>query len=140
MKINEKKINQTLKNEVFNQYCEGLIIATKTKQLFLKPNLSIKDLSNETGIPVEEVNTVLREKLKLTFFEFLSEFKVNRAKKLLTNISEDQLSFSSIAAQSGFNTKDSFLTIFEEHTKMSPKEYRIKYFTIDHDSSARLEN
>ena len=138
MTIREKNI--ILSNEALDKYHQELESVIKSKSLYLRPNLCLDDLSDETGIPIENVKQVLSEKLNLSFFEFISEYKINEAKRLLTNIREDQFSISAIAIQSGFNTKDSFLTIFEEHTKMSPKEYRIKYFTIDHDSSARLEN
>ena len=138
MTIREKNI--ILSNEALDKYHQELESVIKSKSLYLRPNLCLDDLSDETGISIEYVKQVLSEKLNLSFFEFISEYKINEAKRLLTNIREDQFSISAIAIQSGFNTKDSFLTIFEEHTKMSPKEYRIKYFTIDHDSSARLEN
>ena len=130
-----KEIKITLTEKVLNQHFQNLKIAMETKQLFLRPNLSLIDLSKETRIPVDEVEKVLRNKLQLTFFEFISEYKVNEAKKLLANIREDQFSISTIAAQSGFNTDDSFSIIFKQYTNMSPKEYRIKYFTIEPNSS-----
>ena len=130
----------TLKGDILDRHCENLKSVTKTKKLFLKHNLSLVDLSNETGIPVDEVKKIFSERLQLTFFEFISEYKVNKAKELLTNIREDQFSMSVIATQSGFNTKDSFSTIFNKHTNMSPEEYRIKYFKIDPDSSVSYED
>ena len=135
-----KEIKTTLTDEVLNQHCQNLRIAMETKQLFLRPNLSLRDLSNEAGIQVDEVKKVLSERLQLTFFEFISEYKINEAKHLLTNIREDQFSMSVIATQSGFNTKDSFSIIFNKHTNMSPEDYRIKYFKIDPDSSVSYED
>mgnify|MGYP001077994383 CR=1 FL=1 len=135
-----KEIKPTLKDKVLDQQCQDLKIATKTKRLFLRHNLSLRDLSSEAGITVTEIKKVLKEGLKVTFFDFISGYKINEAKQLLTNIREDQFSISAIAAQSGFNTNDSFVTIFKQHTNMSPEEYRIKYFIIEPDSSASFEN
>jgi AraC-like DNA-binding protein len=135
-----KKIKHAQKDNVLDQYSQDLKIVTKTKQLFLRPNLSLRELSNAVGIPVDAVKQVLREKLQLTFFEFISEYKVNKAKILLTNTREDQCPISTISAQSGFNTQDSFEAIFKQHTNMSPEEYRIKYFRIEHDPSSPYEN
>ena len=45
----------TLIDDALDQRCQELIIITKTKKLFLKPNLSLNDLSNEVGISVDEV-------------------------------------------------------------------------------------
>ena len=134
-----QEIKPILKDEVLDQHCQNLRVVMETKQLFLRPNLSLRDLSNETGIQVDEVKKVLSERLQLSFFGFISEYKINEAKRLLTNIREDQFSISAIAIQSGFNTKDSFSTIFKKHTNISPEEYRIKYYRIDPDSSVSYD-
>ena len=131
-----KEITLTLKDDILDQHCQDLKSVTKTKKLFLKHNLSLIDLSNETGIPVDEVKKIFNERLQLTFFEFISGYKINEAKQLLINIREDQFSITTIAAQSGFNTHSSFETIFKQHTNMSPEKFRIKYFIIEPDSSS----
>ena len=133
-----KKIKHALKDNVLDQHCQDLKSITKTNKLFLKHNLSLIDLSNETGIPVDEVKKIFSERLQLTFFEFISRYKVNEAKQLLINIREDKFSITTIAAQSGFNTHSSFEAIFKQHTNMSPQEFRIKYFIIDPDSSSPI--
>ena len=135
-----QEIKRILKDEVLDQHCQNLRVVMETKQLFLRPNLSLRDLSNEAGIQVDEVKKVLSERLQLSFFEFISEYKIIEAKRLLANIREDQFSIAAIAIQSGFNTKDSFSTIFKQHTNISPEEYRIKYFRIDPDSSVSYED
>jgi len=138
--MKRKKIKSVLKYDVLNQHCQDIKIIMKEKHLFLRPNLSLMDLSTESGIPVNAVKKVLSERLQVTFFEFISEYKVNKAKELLINIREDQFAISTIAAQSGFNTKDSFTIIFKQYTNMSPEEYRIKHFTIESDSSVSHKN
>ena len=134
-----KEIKPILTDEVLDQHCQNLKAVMKKKQLFLRSNLSLRDLANETSIQVNEVKQTLSKRLDLTFFEFISEYKINEAKQLLTNISEDKFSISTIATKSGFNTKDSFSVIFKQHTSMSPEEYRIKYFRIDPDSSVSYD-
>ena len=131
----KKDIKPTLTDKVLDQHYQNLKIATKAKRLFLRPKLSLHDLSDEVGLSLDELQNVLSAKRHLTFYEFISEYKVNEAKQLLTNIREDQFSIKTVAIQSGFNTTDSFVTIFKKHTNMSPEEYRIKYFTIKPDSS-----
>ena len=131
-----KEITPIIIDDALDQHCQELKSIMKTKKLFLKHNLSLIDLSNETGIPVDEVKKIFSERLQLTFFDFISEYKVNEAKQLLINIRDDQFSITTIAAQSGFNTHSSFEIIFKQHTNMSPQEFRIKYFIIDPDSSS----
>ena len=132
--IHKEKI-LILSNEVLDQYHQKLESIVKSKSLYLRPKLCLDDLSIETGIPIKYVKQVLSEKLNSTFFEFISKYKIRRAKRLLTKIDDDHFSISNVAIESGFNTDDSFVILFKKHTNMSPENYRIKYFNIDPDSN-----
>jgi len=135
MKMIHKEKNLILSNEVLDQYHQKLKSVIKSKSLYLRPKLCLDDLSIETGIPVKYVKQVLSEKLNSTFFEFISKYKIRRAKRLLTKIDDDHFSISNVAIESGFNTDESFVALFKKHTNMSPENYRIKYFNIDPDSN-----
>jgi len=130
----QKSKNLILSNEVLDQYHQKLESVIKSKLLYLRPKLCLDDLSIETGIPIEYVKQVLSKKLNSTFFEFISKYKIHRAKRLLTKI-DDHFSISNVAIESGFNTNESFVALFKKHTNMSPENYRIKYFNIDPDSN-----
>ena len=140
MKTSHKDRNCFLSNKMLNQYDKELELAMRTKSLYLRPNLCLNDLSNETGIPVEYVKQVFSEKLNLSFFEYVSKYKIDQAKRLLTIINDDHFSISKIAIESGFNTDDSFVILFKKHTNMSPENYRIKYFNIDPDSNIPIQD
>ena len=127
--------NIILSNEVLDKYHQELEAVIKSKSLYLRPNLCLDDLSDETGISVEYVKQVLSEKLHSTFFEFISKYKISEAKRLLTKVNNDHFSISNVAIASGFNTDESFIALFKKHTNMSPENYRIKYFNIDPDSN-----
>ena len=130
--------NIILSNEVLDEFHQELDSVIKSKSLYLRPNLCLDDLSDETGISVEYVKQVLSEKMNLSFFEFISEYKVRRAKRLLTKIDDDHFSISNVAIESGFRTDESFVTLFKKKTHMSPEKYRIKYFNIDPDSTSTV--
>ena len=135
MKIIHKDKNLILSNEALDQYHQELESVIKTKALYLRFNLCLDDLSIETDIPIEYVKQILYKKLNLSFFEFISEYKVGEAKRLLTKINDDHFSISNVAIESGFNSDESFVALFKKHTNMSPEIYRIKYFNIDPDSN-----
>ena len=135
MKMIHKEKNLILSNEVLDQYHQKIESIIKSKSLYLRPKLCLDDLSIETGIPIKYVKQVLSEKLNSTFFEFISKYKIRRAKRLLIKIDDDHFSISNVAIESGFNTDESFVVLFKKYTNMSPKNYRIKYFNIDPDSN-----
>ena len=140
MKIIHKENNLILSNEVLDQYHQELESVIKTKSLYLRPKLCLDDLSIETGIPIEYVKQVLSEKLHSNFFEFISGYKIAKAKRLLTKINDDHFSISNVAIESGFNTDESFVALFNKHTNMSPENYRIKYFNLNSDTNKSVEN
>ena len=133
--MTHKEKNLILSNEVLDQYHQKIESIIKSKSLYLRPKLCLDDLSIETGIPIKYVKQVLSEKLNSTFFEFISKYKIRRAKRLLTKIDDDHFSITNVAIESGFNTDESFVALFKKHTNMSPENYRIKYFNIDPDSN-----
>ena len=135
MKMIHKEKNLIISNEILDQYHQKLESIIKSKSLYLKPKLCLDDLSIEAGIPLKFVKQVLSEKLNLTFFEFISKYKIGKAKRLLTKIDDDHFSISHVAIESGFKTDDSFVTIFKKYTNMSPENFRIKYFSINPDSN-----
>ena len=140
MEIIQKSNILLLSNDVLDQYHQELEYVIQTKSLYLRTNLCLNDLSIETGIPAEYVKQVLNEKLHLTFFEFISKYKIAEAKYLLTRINDDHFSISNVARQSGFNTDESFVVLFKKHTNISPENYRIKYFNIDPDSNSPVKD
>ena len=135
MQMIQKSKYLILSDEALDQYHQKLESVIKSKSLYLRPKLCLDDLSIYTGIPAEYVKQVLSEKLNSTFFEFISKYKIRRAKRLLTKIDDDHFSISNVAIESGFITDDSFVALFKKHTHMSPENYRIKYFNIDPDSN-----
>ena len=135
MKMIHKEKNLILSNEVLDHYHQKIESIIKSKSLYLRPKLCLDDLSIETGIPIKYVKQVLSKKLNSTFFEFISKYKIRRAKRLLTKIDDDHFSITNVAIESGFNTDESFVALFKKHTNMSPENYRIKYFNIDPDSN-----
>ena len=139
MKIIQKSKNLILSNEVLDQYHQEIESTIQAKLLYLKPKLCLDDLSIEMGIPAEHVKQILNEKLHLTFFEFISKYKIAEAKRLLTKINDDHFSISKVAIESGFNTDESFVALFKKHTNMSPENYQIKYFNIDPDSNSPVK-
>jgi len=127
MNISNKQKEFFLTNDQLNQYYNKLDSIIKNKKLFLKPNLSLNDLSIETNIKVEYIKQILTKKLDLNFFSFISLYKIQKAKKLIINNLDNNLCVSDIATKSGFNTKDSFCILFKKYTNTTPETYQIEH-------------
>jgi AraC-like DNA-binding protein len=90
-------------------------------KIYLNATLTLNDLARELGTNRTYLSNYLNQQLHTTFYEYVNEWRVRRAKELLR--STDQL-LEDVALQSGFNSMSSFRRYFTAHTGMSPLEYR----------------
>jgi AraC-like DNA-binding protein len=58
------------------------------------------------------------------FFDFINEYRINDAKKLLKDPTKKEITVLEILYQVGFNSKSSFYTAFKKATNQTPTAYR----------------
>jgi AraC-like DNA-binding protein len=59
-----------------------------------------------------------------SFFDFVNEYRVQEAKKLLSSPQYGHYSVYGIALDAGFNSKSAFYAAFGKYAGMSPSEFR----------------
>lgn len=80
-------------------------------------------LSNLTGIPVHHLSYYFSSILKISFTDWRNEKRIQYAKKLMESTLIQSQTLDSIATQSGFSNRQSFISSFKKYTMMTPKEY-----------------
>lgn len=93
-------------------------------QLYLKQNLNIEDFAKQVGIHYREVSSIINKHFETNFFEFVNEYRVNRAKQMLLDPQYAEMTILDILLESGFNSKSSFHRFFKRYTGMSAAEFR----------------
>lgn len=94
------------------------------QQLYLTQNLNIEDFARQVGIHYREVSSIINKEFNTNFFEFVNEYRVNRAKQMLLDPQYAQMTILDILLESGFNSKSSFHRFFKRYTGMSAAEFR----------------
>jgi len=94
---------------------------------YLDPSLSIDSLANQLNIATKELSVLINHTMGLHFFDFVNEYRINYAKNILTDKSQQDLTILEILYDSGFNSKSSFNTEFKKRTGETPTQYRIKH-------------
>lgn len=109
------------------------IIASQIEQLkqymidqepYLDPSLTIQQLSNQINMPVRDVSVLINHHMNQHFFDFVNEYRIQKAMKMLKNPSQKELTVLEILYEVGFNSKSSFNTSFKKHTGLTPTTYR----------------
>jgi AraC-like DNA-binding protein len=105
-------------------YLTRLLRAMETEKLFTNSDLKLQDLAQKLDIPPHHLSQIINEKLGQNFFDFLNQYRVEEAKKYLTDPEKQPYTILSIALEVGFNNKASFNTAFKKHTGMTPSYFR----------------
>ena len=91
---------------------------------FLDPSLTIQELSKQVNIPVRDLSILINHHMKKHFFDFINEYRIEKAMKILKDTSKSKVTILEILYEVGFNSKSSFNTAFKKHTNQTPTEFR----------------
>ncbi|MEM1339340.1 MAG: helix-turn-helix domain-containing protein [Bacteroidota bacterium] len=98
----------------------------KFEKPFLDEDLSLSLLSEKSGINPSHLSQVINQHFDLNFYDFVNQYRVAEAKKMLSSRKFDHLSVLGIAYDCGFKSKSSFNRYFKKYTSLSPSEYKKK--------------
>ncbi len=115
---------------LYNEYHISSEIFQKIKKIkaamrfleenFSNPDLEINTLAKITNMSEKQFRRIFMDVYQVAPYQYLQNFRINKAKILLTNTSK---SVSEIALQCGFSDVYSFSHCFKSHTGVSPKNY-----------------
>lgn len=86
--------------------------------------ISLADIAEQVNMTEESFSRFFSKTMKKSFFEFLNEYKINRACKLLI---ETDKQISEICYASGFESIPFFYRQFKKFKNCQPKHYRMNY-------------
>ncbi len=94
------------------------------KQAFLKSRLTLDEVANQLDTTTHILSQVLNQHMGKTFFDFVNEYRVEKAQKMLLDRDFDHYTLLGIALDAGFNSKSSFNRIFKKHVGCPPSEFK----------------
>lgn len=110
--------------QILDGYASLLQTYIKENRPYLNADLNIKMLSEQIGIGVHCLSETINKKFQKNFFDFINEYRVDEAKKILSSTDLQKYTIDSISILSGFGSRSSFYTAFKKHTGTSPGEYQ----------------
>ncbi|MDC8004340.1 helix-turn-helix domain-containing protein [Aureisphaera galaxeae] len=117
-KYKAKKIETSEADEIVHQ----LEVIMKEKELFMNPDMKLKDLAKEVQISSHKLSQLLNDNLGKSFNHYINEYRVEKAKALLKE--ENPYTLEAIGFEAGFSSKSSFYSIFKRITGMTPSEFK----------------
>jgi len=93
------------------------------QQPFLKHGYSLKQLAEETRVPVHLLSAFINKHYKVNFNDFINEYRVNYCKIKILNDEWKYKKLEAIADESGFSNRNTFTAAFKRVTGLNPSEF-----------------
>ncbi len=129
-KSGPKYARQTLPEATRKEYLERIQTRMRNEKPFLDEELSLTELSGSLGIPAHHFSMVINIELGLNFFNFVSGYRVQEARRLLADPALREDTILSIAFRSGFQSKAAFNKAFKAETGLTPGDYRKQFLNV----------
>jgi AraC-like DNA-binding protein len=95
--------------------------ALNTDKLYADNTLSLRKLSDVTGVTKNHISETLSQHLGANFFDFVNSHRAAEAERLL---GETDLTILEIGLEVGFNSRSTFNAAFKKHVGSTPSSYR----------------
>ncbi|MFZ4546021.1 MAG: helix-turn-helix domain-containing protein [Bacteroidales bacterium] len=112
-----------------NQKEELLIKLAKLMQhekIFINHKLSIEDVAFKLESNTKYISQIINETYNKNFYNFINNYRIEEAKKLLLLAENEKYSILGIAQSVGFVSKSTFNGAFKRFTGLTPTEFKNK--------------
>ncbi len=121
----KKKYEQSsLQDAQKDRLVSKLLSFVETEKPYLEPELTLGQLSEQVDIPAHYLSQIINERIQKSFGDFINNYRVEKAKVLLTDQKYNHYTIISTAYEAGFNSKSAFYSAFKKFTGTTPSEYR----------------
>jgi len=120
----QKYKTSALLPETVDEVLPRLMAMIEKEKVFLKADLTMKALAERLNVHYNHLSRIVNERYKQNFNDFINKYRIEEARKKLTDPSESKKTILEIAYDTGFYSKSVFNTAFKKFTGMTPSEYR----------------
>jgi len=119
-----KYLKSSLTESGKQEILDNIILELETNRYFSNNLASLSELAKKTGASPHHVSQVINEKLNKNFFELLAWYRIEEAKRIISDDRKAKLTVEEISDMVGYNSKTSFNNAFKRLTGYTPSEFR----------------
>ncbi len=120
----EEEENQNEKFEKQKEQFDRINEYVIKQKLYLDPYLSLDSLARDSQLSSGYLSSLINTYSSNNFSDYINEFRVEQAKKLIKDKDFEAYTIVSIGLESGFNSKSTFYKAFKKFANMTPVEFR----------------
>jgi AraC-like DNA-binding protein len=119
-----KSATSGIKEEKKTEIQQKLLALMEAKKLYTDSLISVGKLSKLIGEPSYIISQVINEKMEASFYDWIAQYRVEEAKRLMADSKTGQYTVEQIAEEVGYNSKSAFNKAFKKFTGQTPSEFR----------------
>ena len=121
--------NQAPKSYNTSKLNEKLLEIFANEAIYKNPDLKITHLSEKLHTNRTYISKHINTQFSCTFSDFVNRYRIEEAKRLLTEDSSKTYSLNYISEKSGFGSMGSFMRVFREMEGITPGQFRERNLT-----------
>lgn len=98
----------------------------RDEQAYLDDAINLNQVADHLSVPPHHVSMSINAELGLNFYSFVNKFRLEEVTRMLADPDMAEENVLNIAFRAGFRSKAAFNRVFKEHTKLSPRAYRLR--------------
>lgn len=122
----------SLNSQDIEGYKEKLLTLLERDRPYTHNDLKVQDLADHLGIPSYQLSQIINTELRRNFYDLINSYRIEEAKRLLTDPANQDLTILAIAYDVGFNSKSAFNTAFRKYAEMTPSQFRESRSAVAH--------
>ncbi len=111
-------------NDEIEKHIEIIGYCMEEHRPYLDDTCNIKTVAELTGLPVHQLSNILNLRLKKNFPDFINEYRINHAKRILISRITEEITIEQVALECGFGSKSTFNRAFKKFSdNITPSEF-----------------
>lgn len=119
----EKYSHSILPSDKYQNLENDIIAIMEEQQLYLDAELNLGMLAQKLGHSNQILSQYLNQSLNTSFYDFVNDYRLRQAKRMLIDPNFGYLTIEAIAKESGFKSKSTFYSFFKRKMGLTPKQY-----------------
>jgi len=116
--------DSTISDNKINAIFHRIKIYFDEEKPYLDNEFTILKLSKQLQIPVKQISQAINSLTQGNFNSFVNNYRLEESKRLLHEVSKEELSVSQICFNVGFNSRSSFYESFKKKYGQTPSDLR----------------
>ena len=119
-----KTTRTTINLERVDELISKIILVMEKEKIYQEAELTLQQVAAKVQAPAYQVSQAINERLQKSFYDLVNSYRVEEAKRLLSNPDNRNYTILSVGFESGFNSKTTFNTVFKKFTGLTPTEFK----------------